>query len=258
MDIEPLYSIAGVLVGLLVGLTGVGGGSLMTPILVLAFGFHPATAVGTDLLYASATKLVGTGVHGWRGTVDWRVVRRLATGSVPATLLTLAFLSLAKMRAEDTGHLITAVLGIALILTGFATLFRRAIVDWLSGTFSHFNDRQIQWLTVMLGATLGLLVTLTSVGAGALGMTALLILYPRFPVARLVGSDIAHAVPLTLIAGVGHWMIGLVDFSLLFSLLLGSVPGIVVGSLIASRVSDRVLIPLLAATLTVVGVKLLL
>ncbi|HEU4968964.1 sulfite exporter TauE/SafE family protein, partial [Sphingomonas sp.] len=102
--IEPLYSIAGVLVGLLVGMTGVGGGSLMTPILVLVFGFHPVTAVGTDLLYASATKLAGTGVHGWRGTVDWRVVRRLATGSVPATLLTLAALSIARMRAEDTGR----------------------------------------------------------------------------------------------------------------------------------------------------------
>lgn len=257
MDIEPLYSIAGVFVGLLVGLTGVGGGSLMTPILVLVFGVHVPTAVGTDLLYASATKLVGTGVHGWRGTVDWRVVRRLATGSVPATLLTLTVLNAAKMRAEDTGHIITTVLGVALILTGFATLFRGAIVARLTGTFSHFSDGRIAWATILLGVVLGMLVTLTSVGAGALGMTALLILYPRFPVARLVGSDIAHAVPLTLIAGIGHWMIGSVDFSLLFSLLIGSVPGIILGSLIASRVSERVLIPLLAATLTVVGAKLL-
>lgn len=257
MDIEPLYSIAGVLVGLLVGLTGVGGGSLMTPILVLAFGFHPATAVGTDLLYASATKLVGTGVHGWRGTVDWRVVRRLATGSVPATLLTLGGLSLAKLRAEDTGHLIAAVLGVALILTGVATLFRGTIVERLTGAFKGLGDRGIAILTVLLGAALGMLVTLTSVGAGALGMTALLVLYPRFPVARLVGSDIAHAVPLTLIAGLGHWAIGSVDFSLLLSLLIGSVPGIIVGSLLASRAPDRVLTPLLAVTLAVVGGKLL-
>ena len=257
MAIEPLYSVAGVLVGMLVGLTGVGGGSLMTPLLVLAFGFHPATAVGTDLLYASATKAVGTGVHGWRGTVDWRVVRRLAAGSVPATLVTLAGLSIARMRAEDTGHAIAAVLGVALILTGFATLFRGTIVARLTGTFSHFDDRRIRWLTVFLGMVLGMLVTLTSVGAGALGMTALLVLYPRAPVARLVGSDIAHAVPLTLIAGIGHWAIGSVDFGLLFSLLIGSVPGIVIGSLIASRISERVLLPLLAATLTVVGAKLL-
>jgi uncharacterized membrane protein YfcA len=256
--IEPLYSIAGVLVGLLVGMTGVGGGSLMTPILVLVFGFHPATAVGTDLLYASATKLVGTGVHGWRGTVDWRVVRRLATGSVPATLLTLAALSVARMRAEDTGRVITDILGVALILTGIATLYRKRIVDRLSGAFGRLQDRRIMWLTISLGVVLGTLVTLTSVGAGALGMTALLVLYPRAPVARLIGSDIAHAVPLTLIAGLGHFAMGSVNLGLLLSLLIGSIPGIIVGSLIASRMPDRILTPILAATLTVVGAKLVL
>jgi uncharacterized membrane protein YfcA len=256
--IEPLYSIAGVLVGLLVGMTGVGGGSLMTPILVLAFGFHPATAVGTDLLYASATKLAGTGVHGWRGTVDWRVVRRLATGSVPATLLTLAALSVARMRAEDTGRVITDILGVALILTGIATLYRKRIVDRLSGAFGRLQDRRIMWLTISLGVVLGTLVTLTSVGAGALGMTALLVLYPRAPVARLIGSDIAHAVPLTLIAGLGHFAMGSVNLGLLLSLLIGSIPGIIVGSLIASRMPDRILTPILAATLTVVGAKLVL
>lgn len=256
--IEPLYSIAGVLVGLLVGLTGVGGGSLMTPILVLVFNFHPATAVGTDLLYASATKLVGTGVHGWRGTVDWRVVRRLATGSVPATLITLAALSLAKMRAEDTGRIIADILGVALILTGIATFFRKRIVDRLSGTFGRLEDRTIMWLTIALGVILGTLVTLTSVGAGALGMTALLVLYPRAPVARLVGSDIAHAVPLTLVAGLGHLAMGSVNLGLLLSLLIGSIPGIIVGSLIASRMPDRALTPILAVTLAVVGAKLVL
>jgi uncharacterized membrane protein YfcA len=256
--IEPLYSIAGVLVGLLVGMTGVGGGSLMTPILVLIFRFHPATAVGTDLLYASATKLAGTGVHGWRGTVDWRVVRRLATGSVPATLLTLAGLSIAKMRAEDTGRVITDILGVALVLTGVATLYRKRIVERLSGTFERLDDRRIMWLTIGLGVTLGTLVTLTSVGAGALGMTALLVLYPRAPAARLVGSDIAHAVPLTLIAGLGHFAMGSVNLGLLLSLLIGSIPGIVVGSLMASRLPDRVLTPILAVTLALVGAKLVL
>ncbi len=126
--IEPLYSLAGLAVGLLVGLTGVGGGSLMTPLLVLVFGFHPATAVGTDLLYASATKTVGTGVHGAGGSVDWRVVRRLAVGSVPATTLTFVALAYAGSRFDGGGHVITTMLGVALIATAVAMLFRRAIV----------------------------------------------------------------------------------------------------------------------------------
>ena len=257
MTINPLYSVAGVLVGLLVGLTGVGGGSLMTPLLVLAFRFHPATAVGTDLLYAAATKVAGTGVHGSRGTVDWRIVRRLATGSLPATLLTLGVLDLAHARAEDTNRVIAGVLGAALVLTGVATFFRKRIVARLTGAVARVDEARVPALTVALGAVLGVLVTLTSVGAGALGMTALLVLYPRAPLARLVGSDIAHAVPLTLVAGIGHWALGSVDGALLVSLLVGSVPGIVAGSLLATRVSDRVLAPVLATTLVVVGAKLL-
>ncbi|WP_375382770.1 sulfite exporter TauE/SafE family protein [uncultured Sphingomonas sp.] len=257
MHVDPRYSIAGVLVGLLVGLTGVGGGSLMTPLLVLVFGFHPATAVGTDLLYASATKVAGTGVHGLRGTVDWRIVRRLASGSLPASVLTLAALSIAHRHAEDTDHWIVVTLGVALVLTGIATFFRAALVARLTIAFERVSERRVPALTVLLGIMLGTLVTLTSVGAGALGMTALLVLYPRAPLARLVGSDIAHAVPLTLIAGIGHWAMGSVDGSLLVSLLIGSIPGIVAGSLIASRISDRVLVPTLAATLVVTGAKLL-
>jgi uncharacterized membrane protein YfcA len=255
--IDPLYSLAGVFVGLLVGLTGVGGGSLMTPLLVLAFGFHPATAVGTDLLYASGTKAVGTAVHGWRGSVDWKVVRRLATGSVPATVLTLLYLAAAQRDAKDTGHLISAILGGTLVLTAVAVFFRVQIVRAAGRRFSKLDETRIGALTVLLGAVLGVLVSLTSVGAGALGMTALLVLYPGSPVARLVGSDIAHAVPLTFIAGIGHWTMGSVDLNLLLALLLGSVPGIVVGSLIATRVSDRVLVPILATVLAIVGFKLL-
>lgn len=257
IDIEPLYSLTGIFVGMLVGLTGVGGGSLMTPLLVILFGFHPVTAVGTDLLYASATKVAGTGVHGLQGTVEWRVVRRLATGSLPAALLTLAGLALAKMKAEDVGYVISEVLGAVLVLTGIATFFRQRIVAKLSSAFTDYNERRIALLTVLLGVVLGVLVTLTSVGAGALGMTALLVLYPRLPVARLVGSDIAHAVPLTLIAGLGHMIMGSVDLSLLVSLLIGSIPGIILGSLIARWVSDWVLVPILAVTLAIVGAKLL-
>lgn len=257
MTINLLYPMAGVLVGLLVGLTGVGGGSLMTPLLVLVFGFHPATAVGTDLLYASATKSVGTLVHGWRGTVDWRVVRLLAMGSVPATLITLAVLHYVGEQSKDTGHAISIVLGVTLVASAAATLFRGRIVHALTGLVGTVDSGRRTGLTVLLGVVLGVLVSLTSVGAGALGMTALLILYPTLPINRLVGSDIAHAVPLTLLGGIGHWLLGSVDIGLLGSLLLGSIPGIVIGSLIASRVSDRVLSPVLAVVLALVGVKLL-
>ncbi|MDO7840910.1 sulfite exporter TauE/SafE family protein [Sphingomonas immobilis] len=255
--INPLYSLAGLAVGILVGLTGVGGGSLMTPLLVLAFGFHPVTAVGTDLLYASATKAVGTGVHGFNRTVDWAVVRRLATGSVPATILTLIALNYAGKHYEGTTHAITIILGVTLILTAIAMLFRGVILARLSGATDDLPNRRIAALTVVLGAVLGILVSLTSVGAGAIGMTALLALYPRLPTNRLVGSDIAHAVPLTLIAGMGHWFLGAVDLGLLASLLIGSIPGIIAGSLLSARVPDVALRTMLAITLVLVGVKLL-
>ena len=257
MDFNWHYSIAGMLVGILVGLTGVGGGSLMTPLLVLVFNFHPATAVGTDLLYASATKTVGTAVHGWRGTVDWKVVRRLMLGSMPATILTLLALSAAARSSKDTAPILSVILGGVLILTAVAMFFRTRIVNSFAPSATTVSEGRIAVLTVVLGVVLGVMVSLTSVGAGALGMTALLILYPRAPINRLVGSDIAHAVPLTLVAGMGHWWLGSVDFSLLVSLLAGSIPGIVVGSLVATRVSDKVLIPILAAVLMLVGVRLL-
>ena len=255
-QIDPLYSLSGLAVGILVGLTGVGGGSLMTPLLVLAFGVHPATAVGTDLLYAAATKTVGTGVHGMKGSVQWKIVGRLAAGSIPATIVTLWL-----MHQIDGGagasQLITVALGCALLVTAGAVLFRNAIVRAFASRAQGLSESRVAALTVVLGAALGGLVSLTSVGAGALGMTVLLILYPRTSITRLVGSDIAHAVPLTLIAGLGHWLIGSVDWTLLASLLIGSIPGIIVGSLAASRAPEGVLKPLLAITLALVGVKLL-
>ena len=255
--ISPMYSLAGLAVGILVGLTGVGGGSLMTPLLVLAFGFHPVTAVGTDLLYASATKTVGTAVHGLHGTVDWKVVGRLATGSVPATVLTLALLSFSGNRFEGATHIITITLGIALILTAISMTFRARILAYFATRLDTVPPARVARLTIILGAVLGVLVSLSSVGAGAIGMTALLVLYPKLPVNRLVGSDIAHAVPLTFIAGAAHWVFGSVDLGLLLSLLLGSIPGIIIGSLISTRVSERALRPILAATLAIVGGKLL-
>jgi uncharacterized membrane protein YfcA len=255
-SINPFYSLSGFVVGLLVGLTGVGGGSLMTPLLVLVFGIHAGTAVGTDLLYAAATKTVGTAVHGANGSVDWRIVGRLASGSVPATILTLVILAHAIKQNAQANHVITLVLGVALIATSISILFRNRILKAFEGRGEALSPGRSTAFTIALGAVLGVLVSLSSVGAGAIGVTVLLILYPKMPVSRLVGSDIAHAVPLTLIAGIGHWMIGSVDFHLLFSLLTGSIPGIIIGSLVASRAPDRVLRPILASILAVVGGKL--
>jgi uncharacterized membrane protein YfcA len=255
--INPLYALSGFAVGMLVGFTGVGGGSLMTPLLVLAFGIHPSTAVGTDLLYAAATKSVGTVVHGASGTVDWGIVLRLASGSVPATALTLLFLSHLGKTHADAGHgVITTVLGVALILTAVAVLFRGMIVAFFARRVGPVDARRTTLLTVLLGAVLGVLVSLSSVGAGAIGVTVLLILYPTLPAGKLVGSDIAHAVPLTLLAGLGHWLMGSVNWALLGSLLTGSIPGIIIGSLLSARAPDRVLRPILASTLALVGWKL--
>jgi uncharacterized membrane protein YfcA len=238
-------------------MTGVGGGSLMTPLLVLLFGFHPATAVGTDLLYASVTKTVGTAVHGKRESVDWRIVFGLASGSVPAAILTLSLMANYGIQGANSSFVLNILLGGALLLTGIAVLFRPWILHWAGEHIDAMEDRRVTRWTVMLGAALGILVSITSVGAGALGTTALLILYPRLPVARIAGSDIAHAVPLTLIAGIGHWLMGSVDFTLMVSLLAGSIPGIVIGSILATRSSDAVLRPILAVTLLIVSVRLL-
>src|SRR3954454_3126094 len=253
--IDPYYVLSGFLVGFLVGQTGVGGGSLMTPLLVLLFNINPATAVGTDLLYAAVTKTLGTLVHGLNQTVEWRVVLRLASGSTPATLLTLLTLS----RTGLTGHgggVIATILGIMLLLTAVSLVFRRQFLTLVGPYLEGIRPSRTATLTVALGAALGCLVTLSSVGAGALGVTALLLLYPRLPIAVIVGSDIAHAVPLTLVAGLGHWWLGSVNWPLLISLLCGSLPGIVLGSHIATRVPDVVLRMTLATVLSVVGARL--
>jgi uncharacterized membrane protein YfcA len=250
------YSFAGFVVGALVGFTGVGGGSLMTPLLVLLFGISPATAVGTDLLYASITKCTGTLVHGFKGSIDWRVVRRLAAGSVPATALTLIALNYLGTTSHGTSNLITTTLGIALILTAISLLFRKWVLVYLARYVEGLPDSKTRLLTNLLGAFLGVLVSLSSVGAGAIGVTVLVLLYPNLKAVRIVGSDIAHAVPLTLVAGIGHWFMGSIDWPLLVSLLIGSLPGIAIGSTLASYVPDRFLRPALATTLAVVGAKL--
>ena len=256
-SIDPLYSLTGFFVGLLVGQTGMGGGAMMTPLLILLFGVHPATAVGTDLLYASATKAVGTLVHGLNHTVRWRIVMLLAMGSVPATALTLLVMSKFDLSGTVASGIIASVLGVLLLLTSLSLFFRRPFLAFAGTRLMAIEPRQTTLLTVTTGAVLGALVTISSVGAGALGVTALLLLYPRLPMAIIVGSDIAHAVPLTLVAGVGHWFLGSVDWPLFTSLLTGSVPGIILGSYISAHVPDAVLRPILATTLMVVGGRLI-
>jgi len=253
--VDPRFAIAGFLVGALVGVTGVGGGSLMTPILIVLFGVSPATAVGTDLLFAAATKSLGSLVHGYNRTIDWTVVRRLATGSMPATALTLLLLSTLHM-GNGARQLITAVLAVALLLTAVTLVTRNMISALYGHRLANLDERSIAGLTIGMGVLLGILVTLSSVGAGAIGVTALVLLYPRMPTARIVGSDIAHAVPLTLIAGLGHGAIGTIDFVALASLLVGSFPGIFFGSSLSARVPDVALRYVLAVVLVTLGGKL--
>jgi uncharacterized membrane protein YfcA len=254
--IDPLYSISGFGVGFLVGMTGVGGGSLMTPLLILLFGIHPATAVGTDLLYAAATKTGGSLVHGLARSIHWPVVALLACGSLPASILTLSVLWRLNLNGEVARSLINLVLCGALFLTALSLIFRNTIMNRYRPRLDQLSPANTSLITVLVGAVLGVIVSISSVGAGAVGVTALLLLYPRLPMVRIIGSDIAHAVPLTLVAGIGHWMAGAVDWHLMGSLLVGSLPGIVIGSYSAIRVPERALRLVLAMTLILVATKL--
>ncbi len=254
--IEWGYVVSGLIVGAAVGLTGVGGGSLMTPILILVFGIPPVAAVGTDLLYAAATKTVGTAVHGAHATVDWRVVLRLALGSVPTAIITLVILNSLGIESSQTNALVSDVLAVTLMITALALTFRKQLLAYYTKKVGKLSERQTIRYTILTGAILGALVSCTSVGAGALGVTALIVLYPELPAVRLVGSDIAHAVPLTLVAGAGHWILGNINFTLLATLLLGSIPGILIGSILAPRVPELYLRRTMAAVLALVAVKL--
>jgi uncharacterized membrane protein YfcA len=249
------YILAGFVVGFLVGLTGVGGGSLMTPILLLIYNIKPAVAVGTDLLYASITKSVGIFAHGKLGNIDWRIVKRLAIGSVPASLLTLWALHSMDLQSGNVVATIKFWLGIALIVTSAAVLLRNKLMA-LASKGEWIPANYVPVATVLLGIVLGALVTLTSVGAGALGVTALILLYPKEKITTIVGSDIAHAVPLTLVAGLGHASLGTIDYQLLGTLLIGSLPGIYLGSHMSSRVSEHWVRIALAMILIYVGFKL--
>jgi uncharacterized membrane protein YfcA len=253
---DPLYPLSGFVVGLLVGQTGVAGGALMTPILVLLFGVPPSVAVGTDLLFAATTKTIGALVHGRHGTVDWRITCWLAAGSVPTTILMMVLLAQFPLLTPGVARVFAIALGTMLVLTGLVLLVRdhiRALAKFWTTGLAATHTRV---LTASAGAVLGVLVPLSSVGAGAIGITVLILLYPQRRLVTLVGSDIAHAVPLTLLAGLGHWAVGSVDFRLLAMLLCGSIPGVLLGSALSGKIPERVLRPILALLLLAVGLKM--
>ena len=250
--------VAGLTVGFIVGMTGVGGGSLMTPIL-LWFGINPATAVGTDLLYAAITKSGGVLVHRKNKNIDWGVTGWLTLGSVPAVALTLWYLSTLHTAPQAMNAVIKHALGFVLLVTALAVFFKKQLLAFSLSRASGnrpLGGARLNTLTVITGLVLGTMVALTSIGAGALGTVALFILYPFLPTRRLVGTEIAHAVPLTLVAGLGHASMGNMDWHVLGFLLMGSLPGIYFGSHLTGRISDDILRPCLAVMLACIGFNL--
>jgi uncharacterized membrane protein YfcA len=252
------YIVSGFAVGLLVGMTGVGGGSLMTPLLTLLFGVAPSVAVGTDLAFASITKSAGTFTHRLRGTVRWDIVKLLCIGALPAAIVTTLLLKHFGSVDKNIGQVIRYSIACSVMLTVVALMFKGKMVAWLN---AH-PERQLQGAslgaaTILAGLVLGTLVTVSSIGAGAIGATLLVMLYPRLSSAEVAGTDIAYAVPLTAIAAFGHWWLGSINWTLLAMLLLGSVPGITLGSWMARAVPEKFLRGLLALTLTGVAAKLI-
>jgi len=252
------YIFAGFAVGLLVGMTGVGGGSLMTPLLTLQFGVSPAVAVGTDLAFASITKGVGTVTHRLNGTVQWHIVRRLCFGALPAAVVATLALSHFGALNQEIGRVIRYTIAGSVLLTVIALLFRTRMLAWVHASPGRqLHGSPLAAATIVSGAVLGTLVTVSSIGAGAIGATLLVMLYPRLTPAEVAGTDIAYAVPLTAIAALGHWWLGSIDWMLLLTLLVGSVPGITLGAMAARIVPERFLRIVLALTLTTVAWKLI-
>jgi uncharacterized protein len=260
LGLDLMLVVAGAGTGLLVGLTGVGGGAVMTPLLLLGFGLTPLSAIGTDLWFAAFTKLVATRVHHGYGLIDWQVVRRLWWGSLPASAMTVAYINVRPIDGA-AGGLLKGLIGCAVVLTALAMLFQQQLHELgrklRIDSVERFKSMQPA-TTVAAGAILGLLVTLTSIGAGALGAVFLACLYPlRLTAPRLIAADIVHAIPLTMFAGTGHLLIGTVNFGVLGHLLIGSIPGVIAGSLLSAHLSHRLVRKVTSAVLLLTGLKLL-
>jgi uncharacterized protein len=253
---DSLAILAGFAVGAIVGMTGVGGGSLMTPLLIGVFKLSPALAIGTDLWFAALTKTGGAVAHARHDHVDWAITRRLLVGSLPAAVATIGLMHLTGV-TKGWASALTLSLGIALLLTAVVVFYKQAWTALGLKLERWLPESRKPALTVASGAILGVLVTLSSIGAGALGATLILLLYPRLAAQRLVGTDIAHAVPLTLVAGIGHATLGHVDWALLGALLIGSLPGIWLGAQLTRRMPERIVRGLLCVSLVTAGVKVL-
>ncbi|KQQ76730.1 sulfite exporter TauE/SafE family protein [Acinetobacter sp. Leaf130] len=258
------FILAGMLVGFCVGITGVGGGSLMTPILIGLFRIEPHIAIGTDLLYAAISKFCGSMVHARKLNIVWPIVLWLAVGSIPASFVTSWVLEHYLSQSTHYKAVLTMVLGFMLTLTGVSIIFRSRIEKF----FNKFRNKEViqteneqlaihhkRLYIIIMGIILGVFVTLSSVGAGAFGIMALVIMFPNLPMIRIIGSDVVHAVLLTLVAGLGHMSAGNVDFTLLMWLLVGSIPAIIVGTLISSRMPERLIRKILGITLFALGVN---
>lgn len=254
MDVIAILSGFGV--GAIVGMTGVGGGSLMTPLLLSVFKLNPAVAIGTDLWFAAITKTAGSVSHHQAGHVEWRITRLLLAGSIPATLATVALMHFTGL-TKGWASALTFSLGIALLLTAVTVAFKQIwikVAHWLE---RWVDDGNRPALTVACGGVLGVLVSLSSIGAGAIGATLILLLYPKLPSHRIVGTDIAHAVPLTLVAGIGYATLGHVNWELLGSLLIGSIPGIWLGAQLTRKMPERLVRTLLCLSLVAAGLKVI-
>jgi uncharacterized protein len=254
------FTIIGFGVGFIIGMTGVGGGSLMTPILVLGFNIQPAVAVGTDLLYAAITKSGGVLVHHKHGNIQWKILKLLFMGSIPASICSIFIIKKLDSAGVNYDNLIMTTLSVALILTGTFLLCRNQLRKL--STNDNFTSIKIihrkfrKPTTIFAGALIGVLVTISSVGAGVIGAAFLFFLYPRFKAIKIVATDLAHAIPITAIAGLGHAHIGTVDFILLGSLVIGSLPGIFLGSHFGNFLPDKIMRPILAFMLLAIGVRL--
>jgi uncharacterized protein len=254
VHLQSLYPVVGLVVGLIVGLTGVGGGSLMTPTLVFLFKVPLDIAIGTDLIFASLTKMSGVVAHGVRGNVNWRIVTRLGAGSLPASVVTIFVMSQFKAQGKPLDGIILPLLGFSLVATASAVMLRKRILA-AGGKLFEITNETANRLVTIVGVVLGVMVTLTSVGAGAIGVAALMLLYPKLRGAEVVGSDLAHAIPLVTVAGLGHLQLGNIDYRLLLGLLVGSIPGIYIGSMISSRLPEVMMRRILAGVLLVMGIS---
>lgn len=263
------YILAGMLVGFCVGVTGVGGGSLMTPILIGLFKIEPHVAIGTDLLYAAISKFCGSAVHAKKLNIVWPIVIWLAVGSIPASLCTSWVLEHYLSQSNHYKAVLTMVLGFMLTLTGISIVFRTHVEKFFQRFVKRHPDQHPEesiqdkvknkrTYIILMGIILGIFVTLSSVGAGAFGVMALIIMFPNLPMIRIIGSDVVHAVLLTLVAGLSHMNSGNVDFNLLMWLLVGSIPAIVVGTLISSHLPEKIIRKILGITLFALGVNFML